>query len=112
VLRTKVAVGRVINTINLSTISPKTWSRITHGALSWKQDFSNEDKCHRYRVDYPNGYGVSIIGYPNFTGRSTIWRVVLFQDGKLCVEDDGTFYIRHPRSEGEVFDICDIVSRA
>ena len=98
--------------INLSSLSPKTWSRITRNALSWKQDFSNEDKCHRYRVAYPNGWGVSIIGYPHFAGHSDFWRVVLFQNDKLRTEDDGTFYVRHLKSEGEVYDICDIVSRA
>ena len=108
----KATVRKVINMMNFSSFSPKMWSRIIRGAVSWEQDYSSEDACHHYRVTYPNGYGASIIGSPYFDGHSSCWRVVLLKDDKLCIEDDGTFYTRWLRSEGEVYDICDIVSRA
>ena len=98
--------------MNLSFISPKTWSRITRGALSWEQDYSNEDACHRYRVTYPNGYGVTIIGYPYLNGHAKLWRVILLQNGELCIEDSDALLVKYAKSEGEVYDICDIVSRA
>lgn len=98
--------------MNLSSFSPSMWARIIHGAISWEQDYNNVDKCYRYRVNYPNGYGVSIIGYPYFNRCPKCWRVILLKDGKLYVEDDGNSYVRWLKSDGEVYDVCDIVSKA
>ena len=94
--------------MHFSPLSPLAWSKITRGAVSWKQRFDSDDGFHRYRVTYPNGYGAFIIGFPSSFGNEDSWEVGLMKGNALFEDDEGYDYVYSDLStEEEVIKLCD-----
>ena len=110
--RTKVAVRKVIATMmNLSFLSPKTIACIARGAVRLEQYYfyHSHGWSNRYcvRVAYPNGYGASIICWPEY-GHTDIWEVALLdKDDKLYEDAEGMDYTWSGLTEEDVVAMCD-----
>ena len=96
--------------ITYSPLSLKAWTRITRDAVSWEQ---NHDSLigYKYRVTYPNGYGLSIVK-TGFTGGSQndLWEVAVLKDDRLYIGKDSNGYIVRNRTEDDVVLDCIFIS--
>ena len=111
---TKVAVRKVINMMDLTSLSPKTIARIARGAVSLEQYYYYHShgwsNRYRVRVTYPNGYGASITCDSELCesyDETDIWEVALTEDGELYKDTEGRDYIWSGLTEEDVVTLCD-----
>ena len=61
-----------------------------------------------YRVDYPNGYGASIIKcFGSYGVEEDLWEVAVLKGGELCYDTPITDDVIGWLTEEEVIAICD-----
>ena len=89
-------------------LSLNTLARIGLGSVEFKQSFYHRtegwSQNYRVRVTYPNGYGASIIAWPEGHNR---WEVALLKDDILWEDDEGYDCVWSDLMEEEVIQICD-----
>lgn len=110
-LGVKVAVGKVINMTYFPFLSLNTLARISFSSVEFKQSFHHRtegwSQNYRVRVAYPNGYGASIIAWPEGSNR---WEVALLKDDILWEDDEGYDCVWSDLTEEEVIQVCDRIS--
>lgn len=100
-----VGKGVVMTYAHFSPLSPRAIRLISRGSLNFKA--SEQDHGFRYRVDYPNGYGASIIKTVFSYGREQdLWELAVFHHGSICYDTPITSDVCGYLTTNEVIELC------
>ena len=106
-LSTKATVGKVIFVMNFSKLTPEAIRHIGRGAVLVRERTNHYDGIG-YRVDYPNGYGASIVKFTGSYGaEEDLWEVAVLKGGELCYDTPITDDVVGWLTEERVIALCD-----
>lgn len=92
---------------NYTPLSSDAWGKILVGAVSAEMLLDHRFCGIRYRVNYPNGYGVSIIkNMISYGGDYDLWEIAVLKDNKLCYDTHITSDVIGFLSDDKVADYC------